>query len=122
MFVPFLFIGLALSFALMDCYSSLEFIFSVEKEAGRRHESSLNKQKEFKAERNMYLAGFALTLIFVIGRLTDLMQEHVELEDECEQARRGKLMVDSSSVDDDSGNVQIEMKTVKNKPGDKKID
>ena len=120
MFVPFLFIGMALSFALIDCFSSLEFIFAVEKEAGRGHNSSLDKQKEFKTERNMYLAGFALTLIFVIGRLTDLMQEHVELEDECEQARRGKPMVDSSV--DNSGNVQIEMKTMEKKSGDKKID
>jgi hypothetical protein len=120
LFMPFLFIGSALSFALMDCYSSLEFIFAVEKEAGRGHESSLDKQKEFKTERNMYLASFALTLLFVIGRLTDLMQEHVEMEDECEHARRGKPMVDSSV--DDSGNVQIEMKTMEKKPGDKKIE
>jgi hypothetical protein len=120
MFLPFLFIGMALSFALIDCCSNLEFIFAVEEEAGQGHESSLDKQQEFKTERNMYLAGFALTLLFVIGRLAGLMQEHVELEDECEQARRGKPIVDSS-VDED-GNVQIEMKTMENISGDKKID
>ena len=40
------------------------------------------KEKKYKAERNMYLTGFALTLVFVIGRICKLMQEHVELENE----------------------------------------
>jgi len=39
----------------------------------------LIKEKEYKAGRNMYLVGFALTLLFVIGRITELMQEHAEL-------------------------------------------
>lgn len=33
----------------------------------------------------MYLAGFALTLVFVIARLVELMQENVNAEEEKEQ-------------------------------------
>ena len=41
----------------------------------------------FGEPRNLYLAAFAFTLLFVIGRLTDLMQEHAELEDELDSIR-----------------------------------
>lgn len=45
---------------------------------------SFDKQRKFRAERNMYLAGFALTLMFVIARLVELMQEIVNQEEEKE--------------------------------------
>ena len=35
----------------------------------------------------MYLTGFALTLLFVIGRITQLMQENVEMEEETERVK-----------------------------------
>lgn len=42
----------------------------------------MDKQRIFRAERNMYLAGFTLTLLFVIARISKLMEESVEMEDE----------------------------------------
>eukprot|EP00429_Kryptoperidinium_foliaceum_P021105 CAMPEP_0176143246 /NCGR_PEP_ID=MMETSP0120_2-20121206/72900_1 /TAXON_ID=160619 /ORGANISM="Kryptoperidinium foliaceum, Strain CCMP 1326" /LENGTH=169 /DNA_ID=CAMNT_0017479533 /DNA_START=127 /DNA_END=636 /DNA_ORIENTATION=+ len=49
-----------------------------------------DKEKKYKAERNMYLAGFALTLLLVIGRITKLMQESIELEEETEKVKKGE--------------------------------
>lgn len=46
-------------------------------------ETSMEKQRKFRAERNLYLAGFSLTLLFVIARLVELMQESVKFEEEC---------------------------------------
>ena len=121
-------IGLALGVALLDCFSLLQFIFSMEREAHERDvlygsgpagmlQRQLDKEKEYKTERNIYLAGFALTLLFVIGRITDLMQEHVELEDELEAVRQSsKAPVDSST--DESGVVEIEMKPLPTKKND----
>merc|ERR1711933_361436 len=51
------------------------------------------KEKEYKASRNLYLAGFALTLLFVIGRITELMQEHAELTGRIENLRLALSMV-----------------------------
>jgi hypothetical protein len=53
----------------------------------------LLKEKEYKAGRNMYLVGFSLTLLFVIGRITELMQEHSELEGKLENLRLAASMV-----------------------------
>lgn len=47
-------------------------------------DASFDKQRKFRAERNMYLAGFALTLVFVIARLVELMQQVVNKEEEKE--------------------------------------
>jgi len=88
-------IGVALGVALFDCLSLLNFILEDERESkyshhmygGSAHDHLHHqKEKEYKTERNIYLAGFALTLLFVIGRITDLMQEHVELEDDLVKA------------------------------------
>jgi hypothetical protein len=81
----------------------------------------LDKEKEYKTERNIYLAGFALTLLFVIGRLTDLMQEHADLEDELEKIRLSSKPVDSATTGE-AGAVEIEMKPMKKKPVEKKND
>ena len=110
LYMPLLIVGLFLAFILLDCYSNLEFILDVEKEAGEHH-NGLDKEKEYRAERNIYLAGFALTLLFAICRLTELMQEHVELEDECDQIKRDKTIM--QSVLHDSGRMNIEMTTLK---------
>jgi hypothetical protein len=53
-----------------------------------------DKERKYKSERNMYLAGFSLTLLFVIGRILKLMQESVELEEEKD---RVKTFVDDSN-------------------------
>ena len=119
-------IGVALSVALLDCLSLLQFLFSMEDEAHERSriyggggaaevvKRQMDKEKEYKTERNIYLAGFALTLLFVIGRIMDLMQEHVELEDELEAVRlSSKPAVDSATDEGDA--VQIEMKPLKTK-------
>lgn len=126
-------VGVALSVALLDCLSLLQFIF--EDDSVVREMSMLNrgvgigvggvgtgllahqKEKEYKTERNMYLAGFALTLLFVIGRITDLMQEHVELEDDLEKVKlSGKHAVDTSSGEPQAS--EIEMKPLKTKKDD----
>lgn len=51
-------------------------------------EMSIEKQRKFRAERNMYLAGFALTLLFVIARIVELMQESVGFEEERDVAKK----------------------------------
>lgn len=57
----------------------------------------MDKQRIFRAERNMYLAGFTLTLLFVIARISKLMEESVEMEDEHKQLL--KLLPTSESTD-----------------------
>ena len=89
---PILFIGIALAFGFVDSYSKHQYVIDLmnaDNSAEMEHGHHLphmhhhhEKEKKYKAERNMYLTGFALTLLFVIGRITQLMQEHVELENE----------------------------------------
>jgi hypothetical protein len=125
---PLLFIGIALTLALLDCFSRLQMILDMEKEshnhAGGNHHGGeevrvlhqLDKEREYKTERNIYLAGFSLTLLFVIGRITNLMQEHAELEDDLEKIRLSSKAVDSSTGE--AGNVEIEMKPIQTKKND----
>jgi hypothetical protein len=130
---PLWFTAIALGFALLDCVSFLQTIFSKEKEAHERSSShpysysgeegllhQIDKEQEYRTERNIYLAGFALTLLFVIGRITDLMQEHADLEDELEKIRlSSKPAVDSSTGEESSsGVVEIEMKPIETKKND----
>lgn len=117
-------VGLALGIAILDCFSLLTMIFSMEQEAHERSHQlfggpphrhndimhTIDKEKEYKTERNMYLAGFALTLLFVIGRITDLMQEHVDLEDDLEKIRTTAKPAVDSSTDEPSNTSEIEMK------------
>lgn len=123
-------IGLALGVALLDCFSLLTMLFSMEREADERYYQffggpttyrpndvlhQIDKEKEYKTERNIYLAGFSLTLLFVIGRITDLMQEHVDLEDDLEKIRKsGKPVVDAST-DEPASSSEIEMKPLQAK-------
>jgi hypothetical protein len=98
-----------------------------------------DRERKYKSERNMYLAGFALTLVFVIGRITQLMEENVELEEECDRLlHRQKLPVvpsskhgggaetsaTSANYDDDKATTtsEVEMKTMRKKPAEKKKD
>ena len=94
--LTFLVVGMCLAF--FDSLNYLLWLWKVEDEETRyagsyqtaeqahviRH---LDKEKEYKTERNLYLSGFAVALLFAIGRITDLMQEHAELETELEQKR-----------------------------------
>ena len=57
----------------------------------------LLKEKEYKAGRNLYLVGFSLTLLFVIGRITELMQEHSELEGKIENLTLAASMMDQEN-------------------------
>ena len=99
---PVLFIGLALLFALIESYVTHQRIIEREEDereagimVGRDHHDRMfhlhDRERKYKAERNMYLSGFALTLIFVIGRITQLMQESVELEEETERIKKFQL-------------------------------
>lgn len=86
----FVFIGML--FAFFDAITTMRYLIVKEEvDTGNATtegtpvsyiNTSLNKQLKFRAERNMYLAGFALTLMFVITRLIELMQELVKLEEE----------------------------------------
>jgi uncharacterized membrane protein len=84
-------LGVALGLSLLDGLSFLLFLAQDRKEIPHqlRYHDHDAKEREYQTERNLYLAGFCLTLIFVIGRITDLMQEHVDLEDELARARKG---------------------------------
>ena len=121
-------IGVALSLALMDSWSLLQFLFQDKNDPTillshhdpphkppTGHLSHHQKEKEYKAERNMYLAGFALTLLFVIGRITNLMQEHVELEYHLETIRlSSKPEIETTSGGEINAS-EIEMKPLQSK-------
>jgi len=47
-----------------------------------------NNMKLFRSQRNLYVAGFALFLVFVIRRLTALISEQAALKAGCEAALR----------------------------------
>lgn len=118
--VPLAFVGLSLFFALLDAVNYLVMIKGreLEDEKDRRYASpedrlvvrQLDKEKEYKTERNLYMAGFALTLIFVIGRMTELMQEHAELEADLEKLRLTSTPVDAATGTQETSTTEIEMK------------
>jgi B-cell receptor-associated protein 31 len=95
---PIMFIGIALGLALMESYFTHQRIMTriiEEQEAGvtapSHHSHDYfypglhDRERKYKSERNLYLAGFALTLLFVIGRLAVLLQESVELHEEIDR-------------------------------------
>ena len=117
-------IGCALSVALMDCWSLLQYIFQDHHPIDTIHPHSTippghlthhQKEKEYKTERNIYLAGFALTLLFVIGRIADLMQEHVELEDDLETVRLSSKPAIETTSGGEINASEIEMKPLEAK-------
>lgn len=105
----------ALLFALLDTTNYLSLIYNKEEREQKNqinqrenydyYNNNINnggakyyhliKEQEYKAGRNMYLVGFALTLLFVIGRITELMQEHAELEGRVENLRLAASMTES---------------------------
>ena len=146
-FLTFLFS--VLCFALLDTVNFLSQIYA-RKETARgagdpgevpgfdptgsidRH---ILREREYKAGRNLYLVGFALTLLFVIGRITDLMEEHAELSGKIENLKLAVAVVeavgDAQSVspaetasgpkiygDNDAPTTGIEMKPMGSKKKD----
>jgi hypothetical protein len=77
-----------------------------------------DKEKVYKTERNLYLSGFAIALLFAIGRLTDLMQEHAELEHELEKMRLLISPAVESSNEDSRSDKEIEMNPIQSKKTD----
>lgn len=86
----FIILGLILSVA--DAITTLRHLTQKEEHIDPGHTGhadraaymglNLDKQRKFRAERNMYLSSFALTLVFVIARLVELMQQTITLEEE----------------------------------------
>lgn len=50
--------------------------------------SSVDKQRKFRIERNMYMSAFALTLGFVITRLVELIQELENCDEEIDHLKK----------------------------------
>ena len=123
--VPLVLIVSALLFALADTIGYLSQIYAKEVRDAERIENVLDrhliKEKEYRAGRNLYLVGFALTLIFVIGRITELMQEHAELEGTVENLRLAVSMMETKDRGERSGETPgegIEMKPMQSKKKD----
>ena len=127
--VPLIGIFFALLFALLDTTTYLQHIYLKENEEQQQQQRQrlfsdssvidrhLIKEKEYKTGRNMYLVGFAFTLLFVIGRLTELMQEHAELEQQVERLTAAATTTTSTTPPSAAtvNNVGIEMKPIQSK-------
>ena len=96
---PILFIGIGLGLALAESWFTHQHILArIERERqGVRSSPSYfdyfypgmhDKERRYKSERNMYLSAFALTLLFVIGRIAALLRESVELHEEAERLEK----------------------------------
>ena len=123
--VPLIGIFFALLLALLDTTTYLQHIYLKENEEQQQRQRlfsdsaidrHLIKEKEYKTGRNMYLVGFAFTLLFVIGRLTELMQEHAELEQQVERLTTAATTSSSTTPSAATVNdVGIEMKPMQSK-------
>lgn len=51
-------------------------------------QASLDRQRRFRAERNLYLSAFTLTLLFVIGRLLDMSRDEIIADKRLEELNR----------------------------------
>ena len=133
LYYPLTALFVALSVAFLDSYNYLIQIWNIIEEDDdimryRNYNSieeahwikHLDKEKQYKTQRNLYLSGFAITLIFVIGRITDLMQEHADLEDDLHKLRSNIPVVDSSTGEDENDEItkEIEMKSMSLKKKD----
>jgi len=58
----------------------------------------LDKQRLFRTERNLYLAGFCLALLFVIGRLLSLMKRNLALRRALKEAEAKSSDVQSTTT------------------------
>ena len=122
---PLMMIFVVLALALMDTVNFLAGIHTKKEEERQLHmeqrveinpiDRHILKEKEYKAERNLYLTAFALTLLFVIGRITELTQEHAELEGKIENLKLAVSMSSGTPGDNDSSIEGIEMKSMDQK-------
>lgn len=51
-------------------------------------QASIDRQRRFRAERNLYLSAFTLTLLFVIGRLLDMSRDEIVADKRLEELNR----------------------------------
>lgn len=122
---PLTVLFVVLVLALMDTANFLAGIHTKKQEERQLHmeqhveinpiDKHILKEKEYKAERNLYLTAFALTLLFVIGRITELTQEHAELEGKIENLKLAVSMSSGTPGDNDSSVEGIEMKSMDQK-------
>mmetsp|Transcript_33009 Transcript_33009/g.46867 ORF Transcript_33009/g.46867 Transcript_33009/m.46867 type:complete len:178 (+) Transcript_33009:100-633(+) len=120
-------ITVALAFALAETIHSTQNIAHREHEhaahdPGMTYEQErlfhdLDKQRKFRSQRNTYLAGFSLTLLFVIRRILQLLQEHVELEEEIQLLTAQTKPIEANEA---TNTDQIEMTNIKGKNEKKK--
>lgn len=95
---------IVLVLAIADTATFLANLYDQKEQAREQHldgngnfvDRHIAKEREYKAGRNLYLASFALTLLFVIGRIAELMQEHAELEGKLENLRIASSMAASA--------------------------
>ena len=123
--VPLIGIFFALLLALLDTTTYLQHIYLKENDEQQQRQQRFSdsvldrhliKEKEYKTGRNMYLVGFAFTLLFVIGRLTELMQEHAELEQQVERLTAAAATTSTTTPSAATvNNVGIEMKAIQSK-------
>jgi B-cell receptor-associated protein 31 len=122
-----IFVTIALAAALVESVSSIQTISERERTEAHHGFSAgsvehdrilhdLDKQRKFRSERNMYLAGFSLTLLFVIVRIANLMQESVEWEEQVEVLTKAVASEQPSGAPSDG----VEMTTIKSKQEKKK--
>jgi Bap31/Bap29 transmembrane region len=105
-----IFLGVALTMAFIESVTSIHHLIIKEKEESgnqhHRHDAlllehhDLFKQRKFRSERNMYLAGFSLTLLFVIVRLCQLMHESIELEGQVEVLTKSNATAEQLTTSD----------------------
>mmetsp|Transcript_21959 Transcript_21959/g.52269 ORF Transcript_21959/g.52269 Transcript_21959/m.52269 type:complete len:168 (+) Transcript_21959:145-648(+) len=106
---PLLFIGIGLGLALVESlYTHQRILARIDEDRrGVRSPSSYvdyfypglhDKERRYKSERNIYLSGFALTLLFVIGRIAALLRESIELHGSVQRLENA-LSSSSSSKD-----------------------
>lgn len=123
---PILFVGIGLGLALVESYFThqriMARIWEEQEEHHHQHNPSHDhfypglhdRERKYKSERNLYLAGFALTLLFVIGRLAVLLQESVELHEEID-----RVAASSSSIGGD-GQAAVATTTTSSEPSEDK--
>lgn len=122
-----IFITLGLVAALAESISSVQTISERERAEAQQSSPSgsaehdrilhdMYRQRKFRSERNMYLAGFSLTLLFVIFRIANLMQESVEWEEQVDLLSKAVTSEQEASAPTEG----VEMAPIKSKQTKKK--
>ena len=104
-----LFIGIGLGLALAESlYTHHHIMARIEGSSSSSYIDYFypgmhDKERKYKSERNIYLTGFALTLLIVIGRIATLLHESIELHDEAERLEKALALTSSSSSSSKEG-------------------